>query len=138
LPVKRCVNEDKMLCWGMKNVLQAVTRCGCLVRTSLHSYSSLTLQQTCRARGLLSQPQVSSKARVPPLRMKIIFTTKKRKFLPRYKKDGVSPSLTLIYENNMHRYYFWSQLIINALGVPSITLCAYIIASEWHQQVCSA
>lgn len=122
-----------MYCWRVSLLVQSSRRWGCL-HASFHRLSSLNTQQTFRTRGLLNPSTLTQWSRKPPFRTQIFFTTKRRKFLPQYAKDGVDPSMPLIYENNMKRYYFWSQLIINAMGVPSLVMCSYIIISQWHMQ----
>lgn len=84
---------------------------------------------------LLAQSQLTCLAKIPSNRQAVTFTTKRRRFKPCHKEDVVSPDMALVYENNMHRYYFWGQLIMNTLAVPIYGMSFYILVSTWHLQV---
>ncbi|XP_025115776.1 uncharacterized protein LOC112577070 [Pomacea canaliculata] len=99
---------------------------------SVRWLSPLSSIQT-RGTSLL-KPQATGALQLSQCRYRLLFAPKPRKFRPRHSKDGVHSDMILIYENNMNRHYFWSQLFINLLGVPSCVLCIYNITTKWHLQ----
>ncbi|XP_071088150.1 uncharacterized protein [Haliotis cracherodii] len=64
------------------------------------------------------------------VRWKLLTTKKSRTFRPQYGKDKVSGELQLIYENNMNKIVFWSQLFIYTMTIPTVIGAVAIIASN--------
>ncbi|XP_046575499.1 uncharacterized protein LOC124283479 [Haliotis rubra] len=64
------------------------------------------------------------------VRWKLLTSKKSRTFRPQYGKDQVSEEFQLIYENNMNKIVFWSQLFIYAMTIPTVIGAAAIVVTN--------